>query len=156
MAVSSSSPLRRSHTQGRETRRPADRAGHEIRAGGQHEDRESTRTDTAPAVPHARGQGDRMTGRRQLLIVLAGSALAALLSLLAQPPGKARRIGFLWEADTIPPALDAFNAALRELGYVQGGVYQWRRTRLMAMRQTINGVTGRPWFTSKRQSNLTP
>src|SRR5215510_5450844 len=64
-----------------------------------------------------------MTVRRKFLVALVGSALAAPLAPLAQPPARARRIGFLWEADTIPRALDAFSAALRELGYVQGRDY---------------------------------
>ncbi|HKA44827.1 MAG TPA: ABC transporter substrate-binding protein [Burkholderiales bacterium] len=66
-----------------------------------------------------------MTVRRQLLLVLVGSALAAPLTVLAQPPSRAKRIGFLWDADS-PGELrliDAFRAGLRELGYVQDRDY---------------------------------
>jgi putative ABC transport system substrate-binding protein len=63
--------------------------------------------------------------RRKCLIALVGSALAAPLGLLAQPPGRPRRIGFLWDDDRPENLqyLDAFNVGLRELGYVQSRDY---------------------------------
>ena len=66
-----------------------------------------------------------MTVRREFLIALVGSALAAPLTPLAQPLGRPRRIGFLWDVETpgSPQNVDAFSAGLRELGYVQGRDY---------------------------------
>src|SRR5262245_66591968 len=64
-----------------------------------------------------------MNIRRKLLIVLVGSAFTAPLAPRAQPPARVRRIGFLWESDTIPSLVDAFRAGLRELGYVEGRDY---------------------------------
>jgi ABC-type uncharacterized transport system substrate-binding protein len=66
-----------------------------------------------------------MNGRRKFLIALAGSALAAPRAPLAQPPGRPRCIGFLWDVETPGGSqnLDAFRAGLRELGYVEGRDY---------------------------------
>src|SRR5262245_4997006 len=65
-----------------------------------------------------------MNVRREFLIALVGSALAAPLAPLAQPPGRARRIGFLWDWDALSlQNVEEFNAGLRELGYVQGRDY---------------------------------
>src|SRR5262245_57380557 len=123
MAVSSRGPLRRSHSQGRKARRSSDRAADQVRTGGQSENREGAGAHHTAAVSHARGPGDRMNVRRKFLVALVGSALAAPRAPLAQPPGRARRIGFLWESDTIPSLVDAFRAGLRELGYVEGKDY---------------------------------
>ena len=68
------------------------RAAHQIRAGGEPEDREGAGPDHSAAVSHARGQGDRVTTRRQLLIAFGVAACASDL-LRAQAPAKVRRIG---------------------------------------------------------------
>jgi ABC-type uncharacterized transport system substrate-binding protein len=60
--VPSRSHLRGQDPQGRQARRVADRATDEVRAGGQPEDRESTRPDDpARAAAAARRRGDRMS-----------------------------------------------------------------------------------------------
>ena len=66
-----------------------------------------------------------MKVRRKFLIALVGSALAAPLALLAQAPGRAMRIGFLWDLETplSSQLANAFRAGLHELGYVQGRDY---------------------------------
>ena len=66
-----------------------------------------------------------MIERRRRLLAAAGvSAFAVPLAVLAQPPRRTKRIGLLWEADSQSPTLvEAFNAGLREIGYVQGRDY---------------------------------
>ena len=64
-----------------------------------------------------------MTVRRKFVVLLAGSALAAPWTSLAQVPGRPRRLGFLWEVEISRPGLDAFNAGMREAGYVEGRDY---------------------------------
>ncbi len=63
-----------------------------------------------------------MTTRRELVIVIGASALAAPFGALAQAQDKVWRIGML---ETVPPDLNtanltAFRQGLRELGYVEG------------------------------------
>src|SRR5262245_4367067 len=57
-----------------------------------------------------------------LMLTLACAILAMPLPPLAQPPAKARRIGFLSLATPVayPYLLDAFRQGLRELGWVDG------------------------------------
>jgi putative tryptophan/tyrosine transport system substrate-binding protein len=59
---------------------------------------------------------------RRDFITLLGGAAAWPLAARAQQPGKAHRIGFLWEnPNTFPDALEAFRQELRRLGYTEGG-----------------------------------
>src|SRR5262249_27133401 len=60
--------------------------------------------------------------RRLLGFLVTLAILAAPLSLLAQPPAKVPRIGFLSLATPVayPYLLDAFRQGLRELGWVEG------------------------------------
>jgi putative ABC transport system substrate-binding protein len=60
--------------------------------------------------------------RRNLLIALGAGALAAPLSLLAQPQGKVWRIGFLSSesASGDGTRVEALRAGLRDLGYEEG------------------------------------
>src|SRR5687767_10225412 len=65
--------------------------------------------------------------RRKLLLGLA-AVLAAPLASFAQPQGKVRRIGFLWERNYPDDSydaqlLDAFKTGMRELGYTEGKSY---------------------------------
>jgi putative tryptophan/tyrosine transport system substrate-binding protein len=63
-----------------------------------------------------------VTTRRQLMIALGASALAAPLAPFAQQQGKVWRVGMLETTSTTLNAanLDAFRQGLRELGYVEG------------------------------------
>ena len=63
-----------------------------------------------------------MATRRQLMIVLGASALAAPLVPFAQQQGKVWRVGMLETTSTTLNAanLDSFRQGLRELGYVEG------------------------------------
>lgn len=73
-----------------------------------------------------------MKYRREVLIALGASALAAPLACLAQQQGKVWRIGFMHQG-TRPESLEshflgAFPQGMRELGYVEGKnlVIEWR------------------------------
>ena len=52
--------LRRPHSQGRQARRPAHRAAHEVRAGHQPQDRQGARPDDPTVAPAAGRSGDRV------------------------------------------------------------------------------------------------
>ena len=71
-----------------------------------------------------------MNNRRKLIIALGAGALAAPLASFAQQQGKVWRIGFLSPitAASIAGRLDAFQAGMRDLGYVEGRNYTiaWR------------------------------
>jgi hypothetical protein len=60
--------------------------------------------------------------RRNLVIALGSSALARPLVVLAQPQGKAWRIGFLGieTAAGYAKELDAFRGGLKDFGYIEG------------------------------------
>ncbi len=62
--------------------------------------------------------------RRQLLIALGAGVLAAPLAAVAQPQGKAARIGFFYfgsrQSATDTGRYPAFVQAMRELGYIEG------------------------------------
>jgi len=74
------------------------------------------------ADPCARGQGDRVKTRREMLIAFALSAFVAPVAALAQQKGKVWRIGILraGAAAAASHQLEVFQAALRDLGYVEG------------------------------------
>src|SRR4030095_10674434 len=122
MDVSSRSPLCRSHTQGRETRRPPHRAGDEIRTDREHENREGARPDRTAVLPHARRSGDRMNRRHVLRATAAAAFVMPFFSHGQQRPSRIARIGFLGWASSVAYAsrIEAFKAGLRELGYVEG------------------------------------
>src|SRR5262245_60103772 len=72
--VSSGRRLPRAHSQGRDTRGPARRAGEQVRAGDQPANREATRTCRTADAPRPRRRGDRV--KRRELITLLGGAVA--------------------------------------------------------------------------------
>ena len=89
---------------------------------------------TSPAVgPGARGQGDRVTTRREFLIAgTAGLFLRGVPESFAQQQGKVWRIGFL-SGNPRPPSFEShaygdFLRGLRDLGYVEGKHFamEWR------------------------------
>ena len=63
-----------------------------------------------------------MTTRRDSLIALGASALAAPLVSFSQQPPKIARIGYLGQMSNVASAkeVDALRAGLRDLGYVEG------------------------------------
>ena len=72
-----------------------------------------------------------MTTRRQLVIVIGASALAAPLASFAQKHDQVRRVGFLIARRLAPGDTNyyrAFPEGMRELGYVEGKnlVIEWR------------------------------
>ena len=66
-----------------------------------------------------------MATRRELLIMLGASALAAPLACFAQQKGKVWRIGFLLQSEQsrVYRNIDVFKAGLRDLAYVEGRNY---------------------------------
>ena len=68
-----------------------------------------------------------MISRRQLLIALGASSLAAPYTSFAQPQGKVWRIGFLSDGEPksslVLQNLDAFKSGMRDLGYIEGKDY---------------------------------
>src|SRR5262249_44440914 len=107
--------------QRRETRRPAGRAAHEIRAGDQSPDcgRAWDQAVRGTAVP--RGPGDRMNRRRDLLVLL-GAAAVAPRTVLAQSKQARVLIGWLHLGgrNTQGHFLAAFKEALAALGWKEG------------------------------------
>jgi len=78
-----------------------------------------------------------MTPRRKLLIALAASALAPLLSFAQQPPATVPRIGILSPFNSSSDTFrDAVQQRLRELGYAEGRniVIEYRASEDMADR----------------------
>ena len=70
-----------------------------------------------------------MITRRQIVLALGASALAASHASRAQKPSKIPRIGFLsLAASKVVPTSEAFRQGLRELGYVEGEnlAIEWR------------------------------
>jgi len=68
-----------------------------------------------------RGRGASVTTRRTFIGTLAGALLAAPLISAAQPAAKVYRVGLLLPFDPRrEPAWQAFEQALRDLGYVEG------------------------------------
>ena len=86
-AVAARRDLRRQDPEGRQARRPARGAAHQVRAGHQPQDRQGARPDDPAVAPAAGGSGDRVMDRRAFLGV-AGGLLAAPLAAEAQQRGR--------------------------------------------------------------------
>src|ERR1700675_2741529 len=79
-------------------------------------------------------------GRRQLIFLLGGAAIAWPLAGRAQQAGKVYRIGFLGDSPAASPELiEAFRQGLRDLGYVEGQniaiEYRWAEGKPERMRE---------------------
>jgi putative ABC transport system substrate-binding protein len=58
--------------------------------------------------------------RREIITLIGGAAAAWPVMARAQQGGKIPRIGFMWDSPAaFPDAMEAFRAALRDLGYVE-------------------------------------
>src|SRR5258706_802620 len=116
-------------SQGRHARRPPRRAGFEIRAGSQSQDRQGPWPDDPAVAPPTGGSGDRVVDRRAFIVAVTGALLAAPVAAEAQQTRKVPRVGVLGgqSLETSPPIL-ALRERLSELGYVEGGniAIEWR------------------------------
>src|SRR5262249_25644080 len=121
--VATGSRVRRQDLQGREGGRAAGRAGHEIRAGRQPQDRQSDWDRAADSNPAACRRGDRVR-RREFITLLGGAAAAWPLAARAQQKDRVRRIGVLMGFAADDPAAQrrilAFAQALAQLGWTDG------------------------------------
>src|SRR5215831_7469676 len=116
--ISSSGCLRRQDSSWRETRGPARRAAHQVRAGDQPQDRQAAWPDHSAVAAGTGGSGDRIVQRRAFLCVVTGGLLAAPLAAEAQQPTRTARVGTLSLAAGPNPNMEVF-PELRELGWVE-------------------------------------
>ena len=133
--VASGRRLCRPHPQGREARRPAGRAGDQVRAC--HQRPRPPRCSASPcrrSLLATRRRGDRMR-RREFITLLGGAAAAWPLAARAQQPGKLPTIGFLGAGTPSAQSqwVAAFVQRLRELGWIEGRTvaieYRWAEGR---------------------------
>src|SRR5262249_13849934 len=115
--------IRGQNPEGREARRPADRANIDLRACHQSENCEGARLDDSPVAAPPGRPGDRMMNRRAFIGGMAGGLLAAPFGAEAQQSGRVWRIGYLGDAPptsaTTRTSRDAFIRGLHDLGYVE-------------------------------------
>ena len=122
---------------GREGRRSANRATHEVRAGHQPENRQGSRPDhTAVAAP-AGGPGDRVMDRRAFFGTLG--LLAAPRAAEAQSDQAVRKIGVInTNAPNRSPGLNPFFwGRMRELGWIEG------KNFVVEFRDAVGGTAAR-------------
>src|SRR6516164_7141534 len=122
--MSTGGRLCRSHSQGRETCRPAGAGANQIRADHQSQDREGPWSRRAGHIARPRRRGDRMMKRREFIMLLGGAAASWPLVAGAQQGERMRRVGVL--APTAPDDAEAQTrfAALRQglqrFGWIEG------------------------------------
>jgi putative ABC transport system substrate-binding protein len=139
--------VRGQNYQGRETRGPSGRTADQVRDGGEHEDRPSTRRQDSRLDHGARGEGDRVSTRRRIVLAIGACAFTAPFAINAQP---ARRTPLLAYVANRPGPMEfdqAFLRGLREFGYVEGQniriEYRWgegMEGRLPAQMQEAIGL----------------
>ena len=114
--------LRGSHFERGSAGRSAGRAADEVRADRQHENRQSARHHDPAGYPRARGQGDRMTTRRELLLLGAAGFASRVARAQQKPAGKPMRVGILASPARVQFKVQerAFVDAMREAGWVEG------------------------------------
>src|SRR5207247_906780 len=110
--------LCRQDPQGRQARRPADRAADPVRARRQPQHRERARAYNPAVDPRPRRRGHRMT-RREFLAALLLAANSGGARAQAQE-GRVPVVGVVSAASREPRLSDAFLAGLREHGYIEG------------------------------------
>src|SRR5262249_17501460 len=123
--------LRRSHSQGRKTRRVASAVRDQIRVGHQSQDRQGARSRSTHLAAGAHRRGDRV--KRRAFITLLGGAVAAW-PVAARAQQKLPTIGFLGaDASAFAPWTAAFVTRLHELGWIEGQTvaieYRWSQSR---------------------------
>src|SRR5262245_39970561 len=131
--VSTACSLCRSHSQGREARRPAGGAVDQARPRHQPADGSCAQHRGAARRTLHRRRGDRM--KRREFITLLGGAAAWPLAVGAQQTVKLPTIGFLGSATPLVESqrVAAFVQRLRELGWIEGRTitieYRWAEGR---------------------------
>src|SRR5262245_9840954 len=72
-------------------------------------------------LPSSSGKGTRIVDRRDFIVSVTGGLLAAPVTVTAQPPpGRVWRIGYVTAGVGRVRVDDTFDAAMKQLGYVEG------------------------------------